>query len=211
MAWIQHPFREYLPWLPVTTLIPAALLLLVLGSAPVGIAPRILAPVITYALFLGTSLLILRLRYPPFSVDLESGTVRMSRHTLPISSVRNAWRRHYTGAGQGFLSYRFHSALGPSVRVRVAGRSLSGLKDEGRRLLARFITAAPIETPAAPVTRRGWERVGAAELLAELPRLDLDLLVLGVDEESLRADRKLDGLDPEPPIADGGADRRGPG
>ena len=202
MTPVQHPFAGYFPWLFVALLIPAALPLLLIGDAPVGVVPRILAPLIAYALLVGAALLSLRLRFTPFSVDLASGTARIARHTVPISSFREAWRRHYTGPGQGFLIYRFDSTLGPSVRVRIAGRNPPGLTEAGRRTLARFIRAAPIEAPLTPVIHRGWERSSGADLLAELDVPQLDLLAFGVDEQTLREDAALDGRDPDAPLLD---------
>jgi hypothetical protein len=48
---------------------------------------------------------------------------------------------------------------------------------------------------------KGWQRVAAKQLLAELPRLDLSY-TLGVDEETRRRDALLDGRDPDDPMLD---------
>lgn len=83
--------------------------------------------------------------YRPFAYDPATGTARIGRRTVPIASIREAWRTVSAGGnGAAYLVYRFRSTDGPAVRVLVAGRPLPGLDEAGRAALAGFLGLAPI-------------------------------------------------------------------
>lgn len=83
--------------------------------------------------------------YRPFAYDPATGTARIGRRTVPIASIREAWRTVSAGGnGAAYLVYRFRSTEGPTVRVLVAGRPLPGLDHAGRAALAGFLELAPI-------------------------------------------------------------------
>lgn len=131
---------------------------LVLGVAVTGILSRFVdldewwpfvglgAALVSYLLLE----LLVAAMYRPFAFDPQSRTARIGRRTVPIDSVREAWRSVSAGAnGAAYLVYRFRSSEGPVVRVLVAGRPLPGLDENGRAALAAFLELAPIAGPAA--------------------------------------------------------------
>ncbi len=91
----------------------------------------------------------LHLAYRPFAFDAVSRTVRIGRRTVPLDTMREAWRSFQSGRnGAAYLIYGFRSTDGPTVRVMVAGRPLRGLNEAERAALAEFLRLAPIPGPA---------------------------------------------------------------
>lgn len=82
--------------------------------------------------------------YRPFEWDPAQRLARFGRRTVPLDSITEAWRHDSTGRGPaGYLTYRFVSSDGPSVRVLVAGTPIKGLDQPGMAELVRFISALP--------------------------------------------------------------------
>lgn len=108
-----------------------------------------LAVLVSAAAFFGLVLGIAGLLYRSLVWDEDAGTVSFWRHTVPLASITRVERTLSAGANTNvYLSYRFVSTEGPSVRILVAGRPLKGLDREGLEALRRLVEAAPIAEPA---------------------------------------------------------------
>ncbi|RUR01728.1 hypothetical protein [Labedella endophytica] len=108
-----------------------------------------LAVLVSAAAFFGLVYGIAGLLYRSLVWDERAGTVSFGRHTVPLASITRVERTLSTGATTNvYLSYRFVSTEGPSVRILVAGRPLKGLDREGLDDLRRLVEAAPIAEPA---------------------------------------------------------------
>ncbi len=68
---------------------------------------------------------------------------------VPIDTITEAWRSLSSNGTASYLTYRFVSTDGPSVRVLVAGNPMKGLDDTGLQQLARFVAALPLVVPDA--------------------------------------------------------------
>lgn len=81
----------------------------------------------------------MHLAYRPFAFDAASGTARIGRRTVPIDSIREAWRSLSANPRSANLVYRFRSTQGPTVRVLVSGRPIRGLDAAGLDALTDFV------------------------------------------------------------------------
>lgn len=179
-----------------------------LGLATAGILSRFLdldewwwlvALGASLACFLLLELLVGTL-YRPFAYDPQTRTARIGGRTVPIDSIREAWRSVSAGGnGAAYLVYRFRSSEGPAVRVLVAGRPMPGLDEKGRAALAGFLELAPIGGPATATAEDRASNVLAdgkkvpvsgAALLAELGPQAVpapDVAPIPVDDPTLAA------------------------
>ncbi|WP_394553918.1 hypothetical protein ACDF64_05470 [Agromyces sp. MMS24-JH15] len=111
----------------------------------------------TFVVFVGG----LSLAYPRVDVDLDAGTVRFGRRTVPISSLTRATRSHSTGGAATYLVYRLFSDTGASVRIIVAGGPMRPIRQDGAAALVALIERASIVEPHRDAAAE------AAGLLAE--------------------------------------------
>ena len=130
---------------------------------------------------------IVGMMYRRLAWDPARRLARFGRRTVPLDSITVAWRQPSVGIGKvAYLSYRFVSSDGRSVRVLVTGTPMKGLDRSGMAELARFVSALPNITTgtvnglteeqnaiADSITpASGKSRVGTRLLLAELAALD---------------------------------------
>lgn len=163
---------------------------------PIG--PLLVPSAITAGAILAFALTVATLAYPPVSVDFASRSVRMRFRDVPISTITQAWRRIADGRPGAILFLRLVSTEGPRVRLLVAGGGFPNIDLAGRQALLDLVRTAPIEPPAEPAQAHSmrWQRVGVPAMVKELKRFGLDWSV-GVEEETLRADAELNGVDPD--------------
>lgn len=140
------------------------------------------------------------LAYRPFAFDPGAGTARIGNRTVPISSIREAWRSVSAGGnGAAYLIYGFRSTDGVTARVVVAGRPMPGLDDAGRAALLRFLELAPIADP-----HTGAEQL-ASNVLADGKKVPASATALSAElrgDSPAAAAPVTPGADPATPSAD---------
>ncbi|WP_167133256.1 hypothetical protein [Paramicrobacterium chengjingii] len=164
----------------------------------------VLGYLLIYAVFIGLIFGIVALRYRGLSWDSDKQTARFGKHVVPLESITEAWRTMSDTRGSAaYLTYRFISTTGHSVRVLIVGTPLKGLTETGLAELERFVTAIPIDdgshsdgqlTEAQHVLidsitpDGGTSRVGRAPLLHELrERRGVDFLRSAVPDQKPEA------------------------
>jgi hypothetical protein len=107
---------------------------------PVGVA-------LSIALLIAVILGLTAILYRPLTWDQRAGTASFGGRTVPLASVTRVVRGISAGSGAAYLTYRFFSTEGPSVRVLIAGSPMKGLDAPAVAELIRFVEAAPITEP----------------------------------------------------------------
>ena len=144
-----------------------------------------LAFVAVWLVFAGGIVLGVTIAYGTVQWDPDRQVAWLRGREVPVSSITEAWRSLSSGVnGAAYLSYRFVSTEGPSVRVLVAGRPMKGLDADDLKDLRQFVAALPLQLPesgpqqglsdrqraaaVALTTGGGKSRVGRQTLLEEL-------------------------------------------
>lgn len=115
-----------------------------------GEVPYLVGAILSVALLLVVIFGLVALLYRPLAWDPRAGTASFGGRTVPLASVTRAVRGISAGVGAAYVTYRFFSTEGPSVRVLIAGQPLQGLDAASVAELIRFIEAAPIVEPLRP-------------------------------------------------------------
>lgn len=110
------------------------------SAVPIGIA-------VSFVFLIVLIFCVAVLPYRQLSWDERAGTATFGRRTVPLSSVTRAVRSVSQSSGSISIVYRFFSTEGPSVRVLVAGRPMTGIDQDALAELRRFIEAVPIADP----------------------------------------------------------------
>ncbi|QJU52776.1 hypothetical protein SCB71_05405 [Herbiconiux sp. KACC 21604] len=99
---------------------------------------------ITLLLVLGGGIALgLGLAYGTVAWDPQRRIARLRGREVPLDSITELWRSMSDSGTATYLSYRFVSTKGPSVRVLVAGRPMRGLDADGLTALREFVAALP--------------------------------------------------------------------
>lgn len=135
---------------------------------------------------------VMRLIYAPLAYDVSTRRVRMGRRIVPLDSVTRVRRSISTNGTAAYLTYRFFSTEGASVRVLAAGRPFRGLDETALRELRRLVAAAPVAGPDDELT--GRRDVIAANLQASSSARAVEVSAVTLLAE-------IDGILGDPPAA----------
>lgn len=146
----RNPALGRIPFIVVVCVIGGFLLGSPLTRLTDGEVPYLVGAAASVGLLLVLIFGLTAILYRPLAWDPRAGTASFGGRTVPLASVTRAVRGLSAGAGAAYLTYRFFSTDGPSVRVLVAGQPLKGLDAEGVAELIRFVEAAPIAERSRP-------------------------------------------------------------